>query len=620
MKKTYLLMASLLMAGGAVAQLQPNVGGELTALLPDGVQAIIDQTKMFQTAKNLTVAGSPEKGYYAFFSATDADHGEELWVTDGTKEGTHMVKDINPGVTASDVQYLTRFNDKVVFSAIESDEMGYQLWISDGTEEGTYMVKQIHEFGSANPTGFCQLNENQFVFFATDFESETKYGDPQQWLYVSDGTEEGTQFVAEVDLKFPGSENKDHRYGAVVRSGRKVYFKADAADKTGTTYGEELWVTDGTNAGTFMIMDINTEANVDAEGSTLGAAISYITNFENKGVFFKAWTEASGNEPWFTDGTPEGTYEIYDTNPTINPETGRGNGGGVVMVGEVYKGQICFRGYTPETGHELGVTNCEPGNFRIFDIFTYEPTNTNNSFPDHGVVFDDRYMFCASTGTDNSIEGQEGGELRMFDGEKVEIQYDLAPGAACDWVKELTVAGGSLYWWNEGSHDGTGATTTKLIRLDAYDQVPVIITNIDANGDQVCTLRNLDEDLLFTSKVNNQVYCYHYRQEGYDPDKNPVAMEPTYGDEQSAVEGVEADAIEFATYPNPAVDAFRIKGLNAAQYDLRIYDMNGRLVRSMDNVLCGEKVDVSDLPTGRYEVTATAEKTGTVSASLVVNK
>ncbi len=620
MKKTYLLMASLLMAGGMAAQLQEGVGGELTALLPDGVTANIDQTKMFQTAKNLTVAGSPEKGYYAFFAAADADHGEELWVTDGTKEGTHMVKDINPGVTASDVQYLTRFNDKVVFSAIESNEKGYQLWISDGTEEGTYMVKQIHDFGSANPTGFCQLNENQFVFFATDFESETKYGAAQQWLYVSDGTEEGTQFVAEVDLKFPGSENLDHRYGAVVRSGRKVYFKADAADKTGTTYGEELWVTDGTNAGTFMIMDINTEANVDKEGSTLGAAISYITNFENKGVFFKAWTEASGNEPWFTDGTPEGTYEIYDTNPTINPETGRGNGGGVCMVGEVYKGQICFRGYTPETGIELGVTTCEKGNYRQFDIFTYEPTNTNQSTPDHGVVFDDLYMFCATNGFDANVPEMYGGELHWFDNEKVQVQYDFAPGTACDWVKELTVAGGSLYWWNEGSMDGTGATTTKLVRLNAWDAVPEIITNIDANGDQVCTLRNLDEDLLFTSKVNNQVYCYHYRQEGYDPDKNPVAMEPTYGDEQSAVEGVEADAIEFATYPNPAVDAFRIKGLNAAQYDLRIYDMNGRLVRSMDNVLCGEKVDVSDLPTGRYEVTATADNIGTVSSSLVVNK
>ena len=620
MKKTYLLMASLLMAGGAVAQLQPNVGGELTALLPDGVKANIDQTKMFQTAKNLTVAGSPEKGYYAFFAASDADHGEELWVTDGTVDGTHMVMDINPGVASSDVNWLTRFNDKVVFSA--TDGLSSQLWISDGTEEGTFMVKQIHELDNADPKGFCQLNESQFVFFATDFESEQKYGAAQQWLWVSDGTEEGTALVAEVDSKYPGSENLDHRYGATVRSGRKVFFKGDAADKTGRTYGEELWVTDGTPAGTFMVKDINEELNTNdsVNMSTNSGAISYIMNVENRGVFFKAWSLESGNEPWFSDGTEAGTYEIYDTNPTKNAETGIGNGGGVTMVGEIYKGQVLFRGFQEETGIELGVTTCEKGNFRQFDIATLAPSNDHSSYPDHGVVFDDRYMFCANPGTDPNIEGHYGGELHWFDNEKVQVQYDFAPGTGCDWVKELTVCGGSLYWWNEGNMDGTTATDTKLVRLNAWDAKPEIITNIDAGGDKVSTLRNMNGSLLFTSKVNNQVYCYTYRQEGYDPNKNPDVMEPTYGDEQSAVEGVEADAIEFATYPNPAVNAFRVKGLDATSFDLRMYDMNGRLVRSIDNMGIGVKVDVSDLPAGRYEVTATAEKTGTVSSSLVVNK
>ena len=207
----------------------------------------------------------------------------------------------------------------------------------------------------------------------------------------------------------------------------------------------------------------------------------------------------------------------------------------------------------------------------------------------------------------------------MFDNEKVELQYDFAPGTGCNWVKELTVCGGSLYWWNEGSMDGTGATNTKLVRLNAYDAVPEIITNIDAGGDQVYCLRNMNGSLLFTSKVNGQVYCYTYRQPNYDPNKNPDVMEPVIP-APSAVEGVEADAIEFATYPNPAVDAFRIKGLDATTCDLRIYDMNGRLVRSVDNMGIAVKVDVSDLPAGRYEVTATAANVGTVSASLIVNK
>lgn len=168
-KKTLLLTAALVSSFGAVAQALPD---GTTSLLPAGVTANIGQEKMFVKQKNLCVAGSPSKGYKAYFSATDADHGEELWVTDGTPTGTHMVKDINPGVATSDIQWLTRFNDKVVFSAKDDEDNGSELWISDGTEAGTYMIKDIHDFGSSNPIAFCQMDETHFVFFATDGESE----------------------------------------------------------------------------------------------------------------------------------------------------------------------------------------------------------------------------------------------------------------------------------------------------------------------------------------------------------------------------------------------------------------------------------------------------------------
>lgn len=82
-----------------------------------------------------------------------------------------MVKDIWPGSSGSNVNYLTRFNDKVVFGA-DDGENGMELWISDGTESGTYMVKNIHEWASSDPRGFTQINETQFIFGAKDFESE----------------------------------------------------------------------------------------------------------------------------------------------------------------------------------------------------------------------------------------------------------------------------------------------------------------------------------------------------------------------------------------------------------------------------------------------------------------
>jgi ELWxxDGT repeat protein len=35
-------------------------------------------------------------GTTALFTANDGTHGDELWTSDGTELGTHMVKDIGP--------------------------------------------------------------------------------------------------------------------------------------------------------------------------------------------------------------------------------------------------------------------------------------------------------------------------------------------------------------------------------------------------------------------------------------------------------------------------------------------------------------------------------------------
>lgn len=101
MKKRSLLLASaaLAVAGMSAAEFADGI----TPLLPDGVKINYEQNKHFWGQKTLTVAGSSEGGYKAFFEATDSEHGGELWVTDGTPAGTKMVKDINPGMSTSNV-------------------------------------------------------------------------------------------------------------------------------------------------------------------------------------------------------------------------------------------------------------------------------------------------------------------------------------------------------------------------------------------------------------------------------------------------------------------------------------------------------------------------------------
>lgn len=556
-KRNFLLVTAALATMSLSAQdfILPSAGGTGEALLPSGVTANITQGKNYALNKNLTVAGSDAKGYKAYFAADDGTHGEELWVTDGTAAGTKMVKDIFPGATGSNITWITRFNDKVVFAATDSEDTGNEVWISDGTEDGTYMVADIH-LESSNPDGFCQLDETHFVFFAYDYESEMT-GDGQKWLWISDGIydedptdEEGTHCLAMVDGKYKGT-SYDNLYDEVMRVGRKVYFKADVSDKDGVTYGEELWVTDGTTDGTYMVCDVNKEINSNkSDGSTNGSALTFMRPAEDGRLIFKAWSEETGNEMWITDGTEAGTYCIADPRPTVD-DNNIGKGTDPTMVGRAMYGKIPYRGYSDEYGNELIVIDYLNSTYELYDINTGDgkggATVNNNSFPDTGQWFDGKYIFCAQwNGIVSDWEESKGGELIVYDpvAKTVSLQSDYAPGATgCNWVKEPIVVGGSFYWWNEGSL-GIDNSNTKLHRLDSATGTPCIVSNISADGDGIHSLRNLNGTLLFGSTKTNNLYSYYYRSDVADLETNPdvIVMGLDFGDDNSLIENVVADS------------------------------------------------------------------------------
>src|SRR5579862_6210918 len=73
-----------------------------------------------------------------YYDGSDSVHGTELWVTDGTKQGTHMVKDMNPNGSSNPFGEVL-FNGKLYFQAADSSGVNC-LWVSDGTDTGTQMV------------------------------------------------------------------------------------------------------------------------------------------------------------------------------------------------------------------------------------------------------------------------------------------------------------------------------------------------------------------------------------------------------------------------------------------------------------------------------------------------
>ena len=77
-----------------------------------------------------------------FFVYDDAEHGKELWTSDGTSAGTRLVADIHPGEAGSNPFALVESGGRLVFMA-DDGARGVELWMSDGTSEGTQLVGEI---------------------------------------------------------------------------------------------------------------------------------------------------------------------------------------------------------------------------------------------------------------------------------------------------------------------------------------------------------------------------------------------------------------------------------------------------------------------------------------------
>jgi len=169
-----------------------------------------------------------------FFSASNGNtnNGSELWMTDGTEEGTIMVKDINTSFSgaSSNPSTFMDYGGKVYFFA-NNGTIGNELWVTDGTGSGTTLFKDINSNGSGSSSGFQQqVFKNKMYFFASDgTASITK-------LFESDGTADGTKAIASFSTASTLVGYNDALYiGARVGStdmiGNELY-KLDLGDTT----------------------------------------------------------------------------------------------------------------------------------------------------------------------------------------------------------------------------------------------------------------------------------------------------------------------------------------------------------------------------------------------------
>ena len=413
-------------------------------------------------------------GDLMFFTANDGTHGYELWVTDGTPSGTHMVKDIRSGADSSSCQYLTPMNGILYFSAYEN-VYGRELWRSDGTSAGTYMVKNINPSSSSIPSYLIVMNN--ILYFQAD--------DQGTWdpfpsgvvaeLWRSDGTPGGTYRITNLDPYYGSSprgfcvvgntlyfEATDIPHGpslyktngasyntyfvkeididtnwAVRRLGTKIIFKEWA----NPTYGDELWVSDGSSGGTFRLKDIYAGAS-DSDPR--------VVKIIGSTMFFTAYNGTYGRELWKTDGTVLGTVIVKDIYP------GTSSGCDSNLESAVLNGILYFEGNTPENGHELWRTDgTELGTYLVKDIQTGSGGDISY------LVASDNYLYM------NGYNSTYGNELWISDGteEGTRLVADSNLGSANGNPRYITAVGDTVYycaysyggdiWFSNGTESGT---------------------------------------------------------------------------------------------------------------------------------------------------------------------
>ena len=86
---------------------------------------------------------------FYFIADDEGNYDVELWKSDGTTNGTVVVKDINIFGGDSDPSYLTPVGNTLYFSA-DDDVSEIELWKSDGTTNGTVLAADIHDYGGGN--------------------------------------------------------------------------------------------------------------------------------------------------------------------------------------------------------------------------------------------------------------------------------------------------------------------------------------------------------------------------------------------------------------------------------------------------------------------------------------
>lgn len=375
-----------------------------------------------------------------YFPAKSASDGLEVYSTDGTPTGTSLLTNINMAAGAgSDPKEFTVYHDRLFFTA-STGATGRELWVTNGTVGGTMLVKDIYPGSSSSDPQELTVSNGRLYFVAQN--------GPQRELWTSDGTPGGTQRLSD-ELGVPTGGATPT---GLMTSGSNLFYRF--------SFRNDLWVTNGTASGTRFVKGGPLSPS-NPDGPRLFISLgSFIPLNESGKVIFRANSPGTEDEPWVSDGTPEGTFSL-DITPGASASFPSIIPGSPAYNGRVYFIATQLIGAGPSRTGLFATDGTMAGTQFIKAIpIAYEFE-----------VFDGKLYFFSGMSLQQD-------RLWVTDGTEAgtKLIKDLSPGSGLDPINpaKLTAVGDRLYFIASESFSGrelwsSDGTTVGTIRLADYN-------------------------------------------------------------------------------------------------------------------------------------------------------
>lgn len=553
----------------------------------------------------------------------------ELWATDGTFGNTDQLIDINriagsmSGNTRGD-RFFTEFNGKMIFVS-SNGVNGVEPFVSDGTIEGTKMIKDVRPsrfLGSiyANHENNPALTKvgNNIFFRGTD-------GDNGYELFKTDGTETNTTMVKDI---VAGSGSSIDESTFFFEFNGVLYFKAN-----NQVNGDELWRSDGTDVGTYMLKDINPGSGngiktIIGLGSTICKQYGVLNNL----LYFVA-SDGVDRSIWRTDGTSSGTIKVISF-----PSTGVYDVDGPTIL-NVVNGRIFFTRNSTNSSYgnksiwstdgtqagclHLGTWNSDSASFTRNEVF-------NNELYFGVSVAGGAQTLMKSDGTvlgTVAVKENLGSDIpsqysRLLDYLKIcgdYLYYSLGSYGSRDyelWRTDGTTLG-TIRIANDPNYgdllfglDQFVCAENKLFYLQDYDTDEIWVTGgnlANTNKYKINVTNDSDFSVVSGEKITNignyangKLFFVGYTalsgSELYVSDVETFLNNDDFFTDPRETNGV-------VLYPNPAKDNLTVSSNNASNIEeLQIFDLYGKLIVSQKYSSNDVKLNISKLNNGIYLV------------------